>query len=93
MLGRRWMRALGDAAMSPRVIHVVTAGAGLVLAGVLTLVLVRVEDPTSGHWPALDLTLRAVALMCGASLLAGGVLCCVWARPLSCYVDDDIPRS
>ncbi|WP_231913892.1 hypothetical protein [Rhodococcus sp. LB1] len=73
----------------------VTAGAGLVLAGVLTLALVQVEDPTSGHWPALDLTLtlRAVALMCGASLLAGGVLCCVWARPLSCYVDDDSPRS
>ncbi|QSE86197.1 hypothetical protein [Rhodococcus koreensis] len=71
----------------------VTAGAGLVLAGVLTLVLVRVEDPTSGHWPAVDLTLRTVALMCGPSLLAGGVLCCVWARPLSCYVDDDSPRS
>ncbi|AII04156.1 hypothetical protein EP51_05930 [Rhodococcus opacus] len=87
------MLALGDVAMSPRVIHVVTAGVGLVLAGVLTLVLVRVEDPTAGHWPALDLTLRTVALMCGAPLLAGGVLCCVWARPLSCYVDDDIPRS
>lgn len=73
--------------MCPRVIHVASTGAGLVLAGVLTLALVRVGDPLSGHWPDLDLTLRAVSFLCGVPLLAGGVLCCVWARPLSCYVD------
>ena len=87
------MRALGDAVMSPRVAHVATAGVRLVLAGVPMIVLARVDDPLLAHWPAVDLTLRTVALMCGAPLLAGGVLCCVWARPLSCYVDDDIPRS
>ncbi|TQC41330.1 hypothetical protein EEB14_55540 [Rhodococcus sp. WS4] len=73
--------------MSPKVIHLAFTGVGLVLAGVLTLVLVRVGDPNSGHWPALDVTLRTAAFLCGAALLAGGVLCCVWARPLSRYID------
>ncbi|MFE5703829.1 hypothetical protein [Rhodococcus koreensis] len=65
-----------------------TAGVGLVLAGVVTIVLARAGDPLSGHWQALDLALRAVSFLCGVPLLVGGVLCCVWARPLSCYVDD-----
>ena len=78
---------MGYAMMYPKVIHVTFTGLGLVLAGVLTLVLVRVGDPNSGHWPALDVILRMAAFLGGTPLLAGGVLCCVWARPLSRYID------
>ncbi len=81
------MVTVGDLTLSPRVIHVAFSGVRLVLAGILTLVLVRVGDPNSGHWPALDVTLRTAAFFCGATLLAGGMLCCVWARPLSRYID------
>ena len=78
---------MGAFTLSPKVIHVDFTGVGLVLAGVLTLVLVRVADPNSGHWPALDVTLRTAAFLCGAALLTGGMPCWVWARPSSRYID------
>ena len=58
---------MGYAMMSSKVIHVAFTGLGLVLAGILTLVLVRVGDPNSSHWPALDVILRTAAFLCGAA--------------------------
>ncbi|MBH0119256.1 hypothetical protein I0Q12_06830 [Rhodococcus sp. CX] len=65
-----------------------TAGVKLVVSGVATLALVHPEEMDQSLSSSATAMLQIAAFVIGSLLVAVGILCCVWAQPLSRYVDD-----